>query len=76
MMDLFQHLERLFIEAGLLKDGQILTPVCHYSEEPGKAWLFPFFVKEEVPRPNIVIEVRGGEHDNRKLIQPAVAFYF
>lgn len=61
---LFQHLERLFREAGLVNDEQILTPVCHYSEEPGKAWLFPFFIRGEIPRPNIVIEVKGGEHDS------------
>ena len=62
-MDLFQCLERLFREAGLLNDDEVLTPVCHYSEEPGKAWLFPFFVRGEVPRPNIVIEVKGGEYE-------------
>jgi len=61
--NLFLHLERLFREAGLVKADQVLTPVCHYSEEAGKAFLLPIVIRDEIPRPNMVIEVRGGEHD-------------
>ena len=62
--NIFYHLEHLFKEAGVLKEEQLLTPVCHYSENPGSAWLFPLFIRSEVPRPNIVIEVRGGENES------------
>lgn len=44
------------------------SPVCHYSENPGRAPLIMFFIgkdmyREDVPRPNLVIEVNGGEGD-------------
>ncbi len=62
--NLFQRFEQLFKEVGLLEDDQILTPVCHYSDTPGEASLFPFLIRGVIPRPNLVIDVTGGEHDS------------
>lgn len=62
--NLFEHLEGLLKAAELLEADQQLTPVCHYSEDPGRAWLFPFLINDDIPRPNLVIEVIGGEKDD------------
>lgn len=59
-VNLFRHLEHLFREAGLLKDDQNLLPICHYSDSPGTQDFI--FLPES--RPNLVIEVTGGEKDS------------
>ena len=59
-VNLFRHLEHLFRETGLLEDDQDLTPVCHYSDDPGTQ----DFIFLPRPRPNLVVEVTGGEKDS------------
>lgn len=63
-VNLFHHLERLFRDGKFLEEDQELTPICHFSENPGEALLFPFLIQEAIPRPNLVIDVTGGEHDS------------
>lgn len=61
---LFRYLESLLRQAGLFEEGQVMTPICHYSENPGEAWLFPFHINSAIPRPNLIITVEGGEKDD------------
>jgi len=48
---LYQELESYFREQKILEDDQVLTPICHYSNQPDG-------------RANLVIEVSGGERDD------------
>ncbi len=48
---LYEELEGYFREQKILEDDQVLTPICHYSNQPAE-------------RANLVIEVSGGKrHD-------------
>jgi hypothetical protein len=50
--NLYVHLEKMFRQAELLDEDQVLRPRCHYSDDSGKG------------RSNLVIEVSGGERDS------------
>ncbi len=58
--DLFFKLEEYFRRGKLLKEDQMFLPVCHYSVNPGRQELI--FLPYQ--RPNLVIEVSGGERDS------------
>lgn len=56
---LYEDMENYFREQKILEDDQVLTPICHYSNEPGNSEGY-----SNPERANLVIGVSGGKrHD-------------